>query len=69
LQNSMITNYFISAGFGLPVGIGRLSSMVNMAVQYGVTGSSNPSLLKENYWRINFGFTFCDRWFQKFKYD
>ncbi|MDI1355313.1 MAG: hypothetical protein PSX36_10360 [bacterium] len=69
LQNTMITNYFVSAGVGLPVGIGRLSSMVNIAVQYGVTGSSDPSLLKENFWRINFGFTFCDRWFQKFRYD
>lgn len=69
LKNTRINNYAISAGVGLPVGIGRLSSMVNISAQYGQTGSVNNDLLKENYWRVSFGFTFSDRWFQKFRYD
>jgi hypothetical protein len=69
LKNTTIINYAITAGVGLPVGIGRLSSMVNIGVQYGQMGSLNNNLIKENYWKINFGFTFCDRWFQKFRYD
>lgn len=69
IENSMITDYFISAGFGLPVGIGRMSSMINVAMQYGVMGSDNPNLIKEKYFRLSLGFTFCDRWFQKFRYD
>lgn len=69
LENSMITDYFVSLGFGLPVGIGRMSSMINISAQYGVMGSTNPNLIREKYFRINFGFTFCDRWFQKFRYD
>jgi hypothetical protein len=69
VNNSLVSSYFISTGVGLPVGIGRLSSMVNISAQYGVMSSDNPALISENYWRINFGFTFCDRWFQKFKYD
>ena len=68
-DNSMVTDYFVSLGFGLPVGIGRMSSMINVSGQYGIMGSNNPNLIKEKYFRINFGFTFCDRWFQKFRYD
>lgn len=69
LQNTLISDYSVTAGLGLPVGIGRLSSMVNLSVQYGQMGTASNNLIKENYLRFNFGFTFCDRWFQKFKYD
>jgi len=69
LNNSYISDYSVSAGIGIPVGMGRLSSMINISGQYGIMGSSDPSLIKQNYWRVNFGFTFCDRWFQKFRYD
>lgn len=69
INNTLISNYAITAGLGIPVGIGRLSSMVNISGQYGQIGTSANGLLKENYWRVNFGFTFSDRWFQKFKYD
>ena len=66
VQNSTIPVYAASLGLGIPVGIGRVSSMVNICAQYGQTGGK---LLKENFWRINLGFTFSDRWFQKFRYD
>lgn len=69
INNTLISNYAITAGLGIPVGIGRLSSMINISGQYGQIGTSANGLLKENYWRVNFGFTFSDRWFQKFKYD
>jgi hypothetical protein len=52
---------------GLPVGIGRLSSMVNISVQVGQSGTTANNLVKENYLRFNFGFTFSDRWFQKYR--
>ena len=69
IGNVNISDYYVSAGLGLPVGIGRLSSMVNVSAQYGRMGTTQNDLLRENYWRIHFGFTFCDRWFQKFRYD
>ncbi len=69
LKNSTLANYAATIGFGLPVGIGRLSSMVNIGLQVGQMTTTNSALIKENYFRINFGFTFSDRWFQKFKYD
>ncbi|MBA3665968.1 MAG: hypothetical protein H0W61_17455 [Bacteroidetes bacterium] len=69
LKNTMINSYGITAGLGLPVGIGQITSMVNIGVQYGQMGTLSNNLVKDNYWRISFGFTFSDRWFQKFKYD
>lgn len=69
IKNNLISDYSVSLGIGLPVGIGRLSSMVNISGQYGFMGSNDPNILKQNYWRVNFGFTFCDRWFQKYRED
>jgi hypothetical protein len=69
IKKTLLADYSITAGIGLPVGIGRSSSMVNISTQYGQMGTSVNNLVKDNYWRINIGFTFCDRWFQKFKYD
>jgi hypothetical protein len=69
IKGTDISDYSISAGIGLPVGIGRLSSMVNLSVQYGQLGTTANNLMKQNYLRFNFGFTFCDRWFQKYLQD
>lgn len=69
LNNTTISSYCISAGLGLPVGIGRQSSMVHLSAQYGISGTTNNGLIRENYWRFNLGFTFSDKWFQKYRYD
>jgi hypothetical protein len=71
LKNTPIANYFVSAGLGLPVGIGRFDdiAVVNISAQYGKTGSLSNNLLQENYVRIVLGFTFNKRWFIKYKYD
>lgn len=68
-NNSLVSNYAITAGLGIPVGIIRNSSMVNVSAQYGFNGPFNNSGVKENYWRINFGFTLNDKWFQKQRED
>lgn len=69
VNNTTVSSYAVTAGIGFPVGFGRLSSMVNVSAQYGQMGTTNNNLIKENFWKINFGFTFSDRWFQKFRYD
>ncbi len=72
LKNTSIVQMAATAGLGLPVGIGRRSSIVNLGIERGQVGTSNNNLLKENYWRINIGLTFNafeDRWFRKVKYD
>jgi hypothetical protein len=69
VKNTVVSNYAVCAGVGFPVGFGRFASMVNVSAQYGQMGNTANNLIKENYWKINFGFTFSDRWFQKFRYD
>jgi hypothetical protein len=68
-NGATVSSYAITAGFGIPVGINRLSSMVNISFMYGKMGPTDNSSIRENFWRINFGFTYNDRWFQKFRYD
>lgn len=71
LKNTSISNYFVSAGLGLPVGIGRFDdiAVVNISAQYGRMGTISNSLLQEEYVRLVLGFTFNKRWFIKYKYD
>lgn len=71
LKNTKINNYSISAGLGLPVGIGRFDEigMINISAQYGRLGTTANNLLQEEYVRLNIGFTFNKRWFIKYKYD
>lgn len=71
LKNTAISNAFISAGLGLPVGIGRFDdiAIVNISAQYGKMGTVSNNLLQEEYVRLVLGFTFNKRWFIKYKYD
>jgi hypothetical protein len=71
LKNTKISNYAVTAGLGLPVGIGRFDdvAVVNISAQYGRMGSVSNNLLQEDYLRIILGFTFNKRWFIKYKYD
>lgn len=71
LKQTPIANYAITAGLGLPVGVGRFDdiSVVNISFQYGKLGTVSNNLLQEDYYRIILGFTFNKRWFIKYKYD
>ena len=71
LKNTAISNAFVSAGLGLPVGIGRFDdlAMINISAQYGKMGTVANNLLQEDYVRLVLGFTFNKRWFIKYKYD
>jgi hypothetical protein len=68
-NNLTYSDYFVSLGVGMPVGINRRSAMVNLSLQVGQMGINSPDFVRQNYMRVNFGFTFCDKWFQKFRYD
>ncbi|MBC7694164.1 MAG: hypothetical protein H7141_01825 [Burkholderiales bacterium] len=71
LKNTAISNYFVSAGLGLPVGIGRFDdiAVINISAQYGKMGTMANNLLQEEYVRLVLGFTFNKRWFIKYVYD
>ncbi len=69
LKNTAINNYMVTVGLGLPVGIYRQFSVVNLTAQFGQMGSTNNGLIQEKYIRLIAGFTFNDVWFKKFRYD
>ncbi len=72
LKNTQLTEYAVSAGFGLPVGRNYLMqsfSLVNIGVEFGERGTTTNNLIKEQFFKINVGFTINDRWFVKPKFD
>jgi hypothetical protein len=58
----------LSLGFGFPIS-NRINarSMVNLGVQWLRRSPSLQNLITENYFIINVGVTFNERWFMKFK--
>ena len=58
----------VSAGFGIPiVNMHNNRSVLNISGQW--VRSSATDFLTENYFRINIGVTFNERWFMKWKVD
>jgi hypothetical protein len=65
--------YGVTAGFGLPMKLRRnfyetQFSVLNIALEYGSRGNASNNI-KENIFRLGFGFTFSDLWFRRYKYD
>lgn len=61
-----INEFGINFGASFPVS--RLSNL-NLAFKYGRRGTTNNGLLLEEFYRISFGVTFNDKWFNKRKFD
>ena len=58
----------LSAGLGLPVSNKYNNrSMINLNLQWLRRKPSSASLITENYFMVNVGFTFNENWFMKFK--
>ncbi len=60
-----INNIGITFGFGLPMG-GSFSNL-NVAFELGRRGTTAANLVREDYFKIGFGLSLNDRWFQKRK--
>ncbi len=60
----------LGAGIGLPI-INKLNnrSVVNFGLQWLRRSASAASLVKEDYFVINLGLTFNERWFMKYKIE
>jgi len=76
INGTQLPDYGITLGFGFPLRRTRLpgknefiQSMINFAVQWGQRGTTERSLLLENYWNFKLGFTLNDKWFIKRKYE
>ncbi|MDR1726240.1 MAG: hypothetical protein LBR28_07625 [Bacteroidales bacterium] len=67
LNNNRINQYSIAAGFGLP--IKKSSTLINMSFEYGIRGTTNDNLIRENFFRIGLSLSAKDRWFFKRKYQ
>ncbi|MFA8436477.1 MAG: OmpP1/FadL family transporter [Marinifilaceae bacterium] len=67
LKGEDITSYGVSLGLGIPMGKGK--GWINMALEYGQTGTTNNSLVQENFTRITLGISLMETWFAKRKYD
>lgn len=75
VNGTQLSNYGITLGLGFPLrrtraGSGKyVQSMINFAVEWGQRGTTDSSLLLEDYWNFKLGFTLNDRWFIKRKYE
>ncbi len=69
LKGNHINEYAVSVGLGLPVGRYKVGTMINIAAEYGVAGTTQNALVQEKFLRFVVGFTFNSFWFQKSKYD
>lgn len=67
INNTAIKDKSVTLGFGLPIS-GTFSSM-NLGVEYGSRGTTSNGLIKENYFSINIGLLFNDKWFRKTLYN
>ena len=66
LRGQDLNQYTISFGFGLP--LRGMKTMLNLAGQYGVRGTTSDQLIKESFFKIVVGFSIYERWFVKRKY-
>jgi hypothetical protein len=71
IQNKL-QQYGISLGVGLPIAYTRQNpnqtTVINVTAEY-IKRGNNTNLLKENLFRLSFGFSLSDLWFIKRKYD
>lgn len=67
INNSTIKDQSFTLGLGLPVS-GTFSS-INLGVEVGSRGTTSNGLIKENYFSINLGLMFSDKWFRRTLYN
>jgi len=60
INNVGINQYAVSGGFSFPL---SYANTIDLAVQYGIRGTTNSSLVKENFVKINFGLSLGELWF------
>lgn len=65
------TEYRASIGLGLPLQARRMSgrSVINLSAEWLTRKPSVSNMVKENYFIVNLGVTFNERWFMKWKFN
>ena len=67
-----LSEYGGSVGLTLPIrfsAIYREAARIHLSGDFGTRTPNNSALISENYYRIYFGFTLSNLWFQKRKFD
>ncbi|MFY8097084.1 MAG: hypothetical protein ACOVMH_04640 [Flavobacterium sp.] len=67
INNTSIRDKAVSAGFCFPI-TGSFSSL-SIGAEWGVRGANTNGLVKENYFSVNIGLLFNDKWFKKNLYN
>jgi hypothetical protein len=67
INNTSIKDRSLTLGFGLPIS-GTFSNL-NIGTEFGTRGTTNNGLVKENYFSINLGLIFNDKWFRRTLYN
>jgi hypothetical protein len=67
VNERQINDFGINFGFSFPVN--RNLSNINLGLTLGQRGTTEGNLVREQYIRFKFGFTFNDRWFVRGKID
>ncbi len=72
LNNKQLNDFGISLGVGLPLRKGQSEiyskSAVNVGLEFGKRGTTDFSLIKENYVRLTVSLSLYDSWFKKLKF-
>ncbi|SFU27701.1 hypothetical protein SAMN05216480_101261 [Pustulibacterium marinum] len=66
INDEQINDYGVSLGLSLPVA--KLSK-INLGIDLGRRGTTNASLIQENYFNFRVGLSLLDRWFVKSKFN
>ena len=67
VEDKIINSMGVSAGIGIPMAQGK--GIINLAVEFGTTGTKSNNLVREDYARITIDFSLFERWFVKRKYN
>ncbi|MBR0077919.1 MAG: hypothetical protein IJP72_05925 [Bacteroidales bacterium] len=68
-QTTDIRNFSVSAGVGLPLKLITSNSSLGILFEYGIMGTRQHNLLKDNYFRFSLHFTLQEKWYQRVKLD
>lgn len=73
LRGNQLTEMSVNFGLALPVPyrtkLGEPLTRLSMSFEYGTRGTTEASLIREDFFRFTIGVTINDRWFAQYKYD
>jgi hypothetical protein len=73
LRDNRLTEKSVNFGLSMPAPyrtkVGEPISRATINFEYGMRGTTEQNLIREDFFRVTVGFTINDRWFARYKYD